>query len=421
MSAPRCRIEKLVFGGAGLARMDGKVVFVYGAFPDETVEIEYVRQQRDFLEARVLNVLEASPQRVAPIETHCFACSPWQELNYEAEKDWKRAITQETLKRQTTLCKEELTIAHDPRRLGYRNRLEYHFAQHDQQLWFALHEPSTQRAVPIEFCQLGLPALQQASLELLPLLREAHLRPAELQRLTLRGNRHGQVHAFLSLSPAAQQRLGRHQAHWPDTTFELFLLDLDKSLSPQTLPQTQLTESLSGHSVAFGGLGFFQVNPWMLDQLLTYLRPFVAGRDILDFYGGVGTLSCPFATDIHSCVIVESHPEACFFAERNVREWPRFEVQHSKAERALSLLGSSQTVIVNPPRAGLQAKVCKRLGEVQPESIIYLSCNVTTCARDLRVLQTHYDLVDQRIFNFFPATPHIELLTILKRRGGPVP
>ncbi|MEC8435790.1 MAG: methyltransferase, partial [SAR324 cluster bacterium] len=140
------------------------------------------------------------------------------------------------------------------------------------------------------------------------------------------------------------------------------------------------------------------------------------GEEVLDLYGGVGTLSLPHAEQIQSCVIVEENPDATHFAQRNTKEIPHFQVTPSKVQQALKQIGGQQTVLLNPPRAGIANQVRQQLLKVKPKRLIYLSCNVSTCARDLKGLQDCYELKWQQAFNFFSATPHIELLTILERK-----
>lgn len=414
MTTARCSIEKLVFGGAGLGRLDdGQVVFVPGGLPGELLEIEFIRKQRDFREGRILQVLEPAATRISSCEEHHPACSPWQILDPSAEQHWKRQIALDTLQRQTHLLDESLQLTEAGPRFGYRNRLEFQFTLQRGRLSLALHEPGTQTLLPVQNCCLGLPELQQTAEELLLLLEDAGLRPTELGRLTLRASRQGEVLALLQLSSAAQPRLQSHQRHWPQVRFQ-FLSYSDRP-PPVWIRTHPLEEQFGDASLQFGGLGFFQINPFCLDALLADLRPWLEGEQLLDFYGGVGTLSVPHAEQVSICTIVEENSDAVHFAQQNIRPWPHFQVQAMRAEQALSQLTSECTVVVNPPRAGLASKVRQHLLRVRPQKVIYLSCNVSTCARDLAQLQAEYQLSWQRAYNFFPATPHIELLTILER------
>ena len=239
MALFQCQVEKLVFGGAGLGHLKGQVVFIPGALPGEVVEIELQKQRGDFSEARLMRILEEAPERIAQQEDHFHCCSPWQILAAELEAYWKRQIVLDTLQRQTVLCHNDLQVSEEGPRLGYRNRLEFHFTQVKNRLHLALHEPASQNPIPVETCQLGLPTLQRASQELILLLDDAQLRPKEMGRLVLRGNRAGQVVALLQLNAAAKQRLTAHQRHWPKLDFQF--IAYSESFPKEALSQSELS------------------------------------------------------------------------------------------------------------------------------------------------------------------------------------
>ena len=414
MSLFQCQVEKLVFGGAGLGHLKGQVVFIPGTLPGEVVEIELQKQRSDFSEARLIRILEEAPERIAPQENHFYCCSPWQILAPEKEAYWKRQIVLDTLQRQTVLCHSDLQVREKGPRLGYRNRLEFHFTQVKNRLRLALHEPASQNLIPVETCQLGLPTLQRASQELILLLDDAQLRPKEMGRLVLRGNRNGQAVALLQINTAAKQRLTSHQRNWPQLDFHF--IAYSESFPKEAVSQSELFEPVTNTRIYFGGLGFFQINPFYLEPLVSVVGEWIKGEEVLDLYGGVGTLSLPHAKQIQSCVIVEEHPDAIHFAQKNTKAIPHFQVTSSKVQQALKQIGVQHTVLLNPPRAGIANQVRQRLLKVKPKRLIYLSCNISTCARDLKDLQSYYELKCQQAFNFFPATPHIELLTILERK-----
>jgi len=204
------------------------------------------------------------------------------------------------------LCHNDLQVIEAGPRLGYRNRLEFHFTEVKNRLHLALHQPASQNPIPVETCQLGLPTLQRASQELILLLDDAQLRPKEMGRLVLRGNRAGQVVALLQLNTAAKQRLTSHQRHWPKLDFQFIVYS--ESFPKEAVSQSELFESVANASIYFGGLGFFQINPFCLESLVPVVGEWIKGEEVLDLYGGVGTLSLPHAEQTQSCMIVEEKP-----------------------------------------------------------------------------------------------------------------
>jgi tRNA/tmRNA/rRNA uracil-C5-methylase (TrmA/RlmC/RlmD family) len=151
-----------------------------------------------------------------------------------------------------------------------------------------------------------------------------------------------------------------------------------------------------------------------LDDIQPYLDPH---KPLLDFYSGVGAISIPLAQYCSSALLVDNNEEAIQDAQRNIKnnQLTNFSAQAIAAEKITEAISSEHIVIVDPPRPGLHPNVVKRLLEVQPQRIIYLSCNLSTQARDIELLQSAYQLKCSRLYNFFPKTPHIEALCILDK------
>ena len=137
-------IEKLVFGGQGLARKDGRVYFVWNALPGEEVEVEITKKKKNFCEGIARKIIKASPLRVEPKEAHFLACSPWQIMSFDSENDWKKKIALETYLRFRALDKEQnIEIEAGDKDYGYRNKIEYRALYADGQLKLAFYGRET--------------------------------------------------------------------------------------------------------------------------------------------------------------------------------------------------------------------------------------------------------------------------------------
>jgi 23S rRNA (uracil1939-C5)-methyltransferase len=181
----------------------------------------------------------------------------------------------------------------------------------------------------------------------------------------------------------------------------------------------QLTDSLLGHEFTYSPNGFFQINLPVYELALKEIKKHITTEKVVDMYAGVGTIGLTVAHD-RKLTLVETNKDAFAELEANfisVLEDRRQSVAIlAKAENALEYITHDATIIVDPPRAGLHRAVVDRLLEVLPPTIIYLSCNPTTQARDIKPLLDTYQTKLMQPYNFFPRTPHIENLVVLERK-----
>jgi 23S rRNA (uracil1939-C5)-methyltransferase len=171
-----------------------------------------------------------------------------------------------------------------------------------------------------------------------------------------------------------------------------------------------LQDTVRGKNITYDVLSFFQVNLPVFTRTLSAVTPYVhASSDIIDFYSGVGTIGIALG----ATSLVETDDRNVAFARHNAGSH-NITVIHAAAEHATQYIQPQQTVIVDPPRAGLHPRVIARLREVRPKRVVYLSCNPITQARDIALLDTRYRVTYAQGFNYFPRTPHIESLVVLE-------
>lgn len=177
----------------------------------------------------------------------------------------------------------------------------------------------------------------------------------------------------------------------------------------------QLTDTILGQVYSYSPNGFFQINLPVYEMALREIRQHIATEKVLDLYAGVGTIGLSVARD-KDLTLVECDKPAYLEMEHNCRGTNARPVL-AKSEEALSYIAPDQSVIVDPPRAGCRPELLDKFLEIQPETIIYLSCNPATQARDLKILTDEhtYEITKVVPFNFFPRTPHLENLVVLRR------
>lgn len=420
------RIDKLVFGGQGMGRVDNKVYFVWNALPGELVNVAVIKKKKNFCEGYAVDIIEASPQRIPAKEDHYGSCSPWQILSPADEQYWKLQLAKDSyFKFQDAPAIQQLAMVDDPvHYTGYRNKIEYSFTHTESgELTFAFFKRGTHWRNPIDLCTLASPAINQTASEILAWLKTLPVTDHNLKSLIILSNEQNQTIAGLFVRDH-----GLPITPLPTLTDNLgFTLYFSNPRSPASVPTellhqtgaTTITSLVNGVPLTHDLLGFFQVNVPIFEQAVQTISEFVDdGTELLDCYGGVGAISLPLHAKVKSCLIIESNAEAAAAASHNIQQLGlnHYSARCVATEHLLEAITDNQTVIVDPPRAGLHDDVTARLLEVRPKRIIYLSCNLSTQARDIERLLPAYRLVTAKLYNFFPRTPHIESLVVLQRQ-----
>lgn len=417
------RIEKLVHGGQGLATLEsGQKAFVWNALPGERVRIRVFRKKRSFVEAIAEEIIEASPDRIEPIEKNYLATSPWQIMQYEAEGAHKRAITEELFAHEhVTMPTSGMQLANQPADsdhfFQYRNKMEYSFWGDDEGLHLALHNRGSHQKSIVEGSQLALPAIDRAAQALLHELQKHNPRAGDLKTMIIRCSQDGKVAISLFTKLEKFTKLSL-----PETVQGLRVYHSNPK-SPASVPtkllyelgDVQLHDTLLGQDFIYDVDSFFQVNIPVFEQALTTIKKFCGEDHVTDMYAGVGSIGLSVAGK--SVDIIELDPATAAMARVNAEHSPletRVMEQSAETEPNHYIYCDGGVLIFDPPRAGLHKKVIDAVTATLPPKIIYLSCNPATQARDLALLQDTYTIEHLEVFNFFPRTPHIECLAVLK-------
>lgn len=379
------RVEKIIPGGEALATLEnGKKVFFWNALPGEEVqEYDITHQKSHFLRAIATQLHSESPQRVVPKDACFLSTSPWQIMDYNYELELKRDLVVE-LFREHQISIPVPEILTDRQEYFYRNKMEYSlFWSHDtNQIELAFHLRNSHRKVPIQSSSIERPEIFAAAKTIISTLNKNHENAYDYQSILLRCNQSGEVSGGLF-------KKGKPHPNFPN-----------------------LKDTILGHEYSYSPNGFFQINLPVYEMALTEIKKHIHTDEVLDLYAGVGTIGLSVARD-KRLTLVECDKSAYAEMARNVSsvEGPR--TVYAKSEEALDYISPAQTVILDPPRAGCDSKLISRLIEVAPPTIIYLSCNPATQARDVKPLLSKYHIKEIKAFNFFPRTPHIENLVIL--------
>jgi 23S rRNA (uracil1939-C5)-methyltransferase len=433
------RIDSLAFGGAGVARLDGYVVFVADGMPGDRVRAVVGKSKRAYAEARTVEILEPSPDRIAPAAQHPGA--PWQVLPYERQLEVKHAQVEDALRRIGRLERyslEPIVPAVEPWR--YRNKLEYSFGAEDSgRLLCGFHAPGRwDQIVEVTDCLLASDAGNRAREEVVQWCRSAGLTPydrrtgeGQLRNLVVReGRRTGQLQVRLVTSPGELDRDGLVQA--AGTADGVLWTRLGGVGETTQGGETELLsgsdrleEELGGLRLRISPQAFFQTNTEMAEQLSAVaieLAQCSGLQRIYDLYCGIGTiglLMAPRVAEVWGLEIVEDAiADAIANARLNEIDNTHFfagDVRLAMRE-LVERAGKPDVLVVDPPRAGLSQKIVRRIIEASPKRIVYVSCNPTTLAPNAaQLVQAGYQLGRVRPVDMFPQTPHIECVAVLER------
>lgn len=419
-------LEKIVGGGQTLATMDdGRKLFVWGGLPTEEVEVQLFRKKNSFAEGYVVNVLKPAKDRIEALDPGSFiSTSPWQIMKFESEQKHKVALIKEAfdLHGVDLPSTEEIFVAADDRDFGYRNKMEFswYWDKEASQLDLAFYGRGTHSKIPVEGSHLAMPVINETALAMRDLLRAHHATGSSLKTLLIRANQKGEVvmqlyvksESFNPIRDIDIEALGVKG-------FEMIYSNPKSPASVITKRMQEwgditLSDTIGGVPFSYATESFFQINIPIYEQALKDMSLWLeSATSTVDLYSGVGTIGLTIG--VGDVTLVEINESAVHEMKANIDRLNIKNAQpvHAPSEKALDFITSEATIIVDPPRAGLDKTVVARLLEAAPPRIVYLSCNPVTQARDIALLGEKYAIKAQRGYNFFPRTPHIENLIIL--------
>ena len=438
------RVESLAYGGNGVARHDGFVVFVRGALPGDTVSARVTKVKRGFAEGVATEVIVPSADRVPAPCRHFGTCGGcrFQDLDYAAQLAQKERQVLDALVRIGRFQEPPLEpILPAASQYGYRNKLEYSFTTGVDGVALGFHRAGRwDDVVGIDECLLTTDVGNAIRLAVREWAREEQLEPYDqatgsgyLRHLVVREGRNtGQALVVLVTAPGERFEAGYlvdvlrrftevRSIHWA----------INDTPAEQTNLPTRLLWGVDAIEEEILGLrfrvrpsAFLQTNTEMAARLYELAREYAAldgSENVFDLYCGTGTIGLALARDASSVWGLEISEEAvaCAIenAELNGIENARFFAGNvgQTIEELREEAGSPDVVVVDPPRAGLAGKALRRTGALGAARIVYVSCNPTTLASDLQVLRDEFGYVLERCrpVDMFPHTPHVESVSLL--------
>jgi 23S rRNA (uracil1939-C5)-methyltransferase len=426
-------IDSLAQGGRGVARANGYVVFVAGALPGDRVRARLTRAKRQFGEAKTVELLRPSAERVADRDLHggepCPG-APWQGMAYERQLEEKSRQVAEALTRIGGLEGFEVEpIEPAVEQWRYRNKLEYSFGHgDDNSVALGFHRRgSWAEVVDVDDCLLASEANNAARNAVRDWARAEELEP--LDRRTNRGALRNLVVREGRRTGELQTRLVTSAEQIPRPPVDLHTViegpKGDTEGPTGVLGEEHLHEELGGLRFRISHDAFMQTNTEMAERLYEIAGDFagLSGSErVFDLYCGIGTIALSLAARAGEVWGLESVPEAIADAEHNASANGIASAHFVSADARLGIrpllerVGRPDVAIVDPPRAGLSAKIVRRLLECQARRIVYVSCNPTTLAPNAaQIVEAGYTLRRVKPVDMFPQTPHVETVAVFEK------
>jgi 23S rRNA (uracil1939-C5)-methyltransferase len=401
------QLEKLTYGGDVMGRLgDGRAVFVPFGLPGERVRVRLTEEKRNFARGEILEVLDASPQRIIPRCKHfgfCGGCH-YQHLPYQEQLDAKTEILRDQLRRIGKIENPPVqAMVASPNAWNYRNHVQFHLTKEGKIGYVRAHVPAV---FAIEECHLPEGYLNGIwpQLEFEP--------GTNIERVSLRaGKEYDSMLVLESNSPEA-----------PELEIEagISVTHIFEDNTVVVAGNDHILISVLGRDFRVSAASFFQVNTAMAEKMVNHLiakLPVTQSSVVLDVYCGAGLFSAFLAPKCERLIGIESSASACEDFEFNLDEFDNVELYEVLAEDVIPHLRVKPDVIlVDPPRAGLEKRVVDGILEMNPQYIAYVSCDPSTLARDAaRLMGGGYRLQDVTPFDLFPQTFHIECISVFER------
>ncbi|MDE9436495.1 23S rRNA (uracil(1939)-C(5))-methyltransferase RlmD [Xenorhabdus bovienii] len=417
--------------GQGIARHQGKTIFIQGLLPGEQAQIQLTEEKRQFAKAKIVKRLSDSPSRVVPRCPHFNVCGGCQQqhIAIELQAKTKASVLEHLIQRETGISISAYPIIHSPE-YGYRRRvrlgLQYDVKKNparQQKLLMGFRQSQTNDLVAVAHCPVMRPELEQLLQPLSQCLNSlSAVKRLGHVELVLADN--GPLMVLRHLDPLKHEDREKLRTFSVQHKAAVYLAGDEKTLEPLTEGQPAPWYQVDGLKLKFSPRDFIQinneVNQQMVAQALAWLDLQPTDR-VLDLFCGMGNFTLPMATKVQTAVGVEGVAALVANGQYNAQlnELNNVDFFHENLESDIhqqpwAVLGFNK-VLLDPARAGA-AGVMSHIIKLAPERVVYVSCNPTTLARDSKVLlEAGYHLVSVRMLDMFPHTGHLESMALFSR------
>ncbi|GBD34357.1 23S rRNA (uracil-C(5))-methyltransferase RlmCD [bacterium HR35] len=423
METIKITFEKIGHNGVSIGKFENKIVFAYGILPGEEALVKVIKNKKNFIEAEVLEILNKSPYRVEAKENHYLSCSPWQTFSYDWQVKIKKDLLKEIYLKFANIEIELKNFNRAKEIFGYRTKIEYSFLEENEKNWFAFYKRgSFKEKIKLENgCLLMDEQANYLALEVLKEINKKRLK--NLKSLIIRkAKRTSDIHISVLTKDKDQSFV------YKNDKLSGFVFAFSNPKSPasrfdkvlNSWGREYLKEKILNLEILYPYNSFFQNNIELFEEALrVMIENSEDFKKVVDLYSGVGVIGLSLKEKAKEILAVDIDKSSISYAKLNaeINGINNFKALVLPSEKISSeLLEKVDLLILDPPRAGLHKKLIDLILKTKPENIFYLSCNPITQARDFNFLKNEYKIKGVYGFDFYPNTPHLECLLILKRK-----
>lgn len=437
----KARIKRWGINGEGIAYINRKALFVDNAIPGELVDVVIDEDKDRYATGHVSKILEKAPRRREPL------CPKWQScggcslmhVDYKGQVRMKEQALAEALRKYAGYTGKIEPMIKNPDVLAYRNACKLPFGLKDGKTVTGMYKKGSNDFVPIERCIIHSKKLEQVRQDLTRLIQKADLKPAScenpngLMTLVLK-EFDGQVHVvFVTGEMKIPQHLVDQVLETVPNAVSVWQSVKDRKDPEYELfgdkvfhlgGKTKMTLQLENFELDLLPKSFFQLNTKQALSLYKTIASWIPEHSslLVEAYSGIGAISL-FAADKADQVIgIESIEDAVANANTNalINGKENVSFRCADAGKELARIAKKQhvdTLVVDPPRSGLNQEMKEAILKARPQTLIYVSCNPATLGKDLAVLQKEYRIEKVQPFDFFSQTPHVETAVLLREVG----
>lgn len=390
------KIEKISYDGKGIGYIDGKVAFVSNALPNEIVNAKIIKENKNYYECETQEIIEKSKNRIkpaCPYFNECGGCS-YMHVTHEDEVEYKVNALKEILKRNAVIDANVSTIISN-NELGYRNKLSLKVENYE----FGFYKEESHEFIKIDECPL-------ASLAIRNIFKLKEYIKFKEGNILIRSNFNDEIIIKINSESSVDLNIEKLKEH-----IKLVGIIINEKV---LYGEDYFIEQVHNYFYKVNINSFFQINLNILDKVINLLRK-KEYNTVADLYCGVGTLGIPLKKQkLYGIEIVkEAVIDAIYNAKINKQD---NKYLLGSAEAINKINAKIDTIIIDPPRAGLNKKTLDFLINYQSDNLIYMSCNPMTLAKNLKSLSTVYNIEEVFYLDMFPRTKHIETLCLMKKK-----
>lgn len=446
--------------GKTIVRHNNFVIFVEGGVPGDVADIQIYRTKKTFAEAKIVNLLKASEHRTIPVCEHFGVCGgcKWQHMSYSQQLHYKQKQVEDVLQR---IGKVELPpvlpIMGSEKTTAYRNRLDFTFSNRrwltkeeiekgvsSEENVIGFHVPQRfDKILDIKKCFLQddftnqiRNEIKRFTIEHAYIYNDVVKQEGYLRNVTIRSTSTGEwmvIVIFRYEEKELREKLLYHlAAMFPQITSLLYIINPKKNDTVFDLDvhlfsgQNHITEDMEGLKFKISAKSFYQTNSAQAHQLYKVVRSFaaLAGTELVyDLYTGTGTIASFVSRNAKHVIGIDYIADAIKDANENAQNnnitnvsFFAGDIKETLNDDFISANGKPDVIITDPPRAGMNEDVVKKISEITPEKIVYVSCNPSTQARDINLLDEKYRVEKLQPVDMFPHTTHVENVAMLVRK-----